>query len=336
MTTADAGGFSHRGARQHNEDALLLCDDLGLYAVADGVGGAQGGEVASRIVCATLETSTRAGQSLVTAMDQAHADILSAAASGEGVPGSASTAVAVKLTGAQLELAWVGDSRAYLWDGELQLLSKDHSLVQSLVDTAQLDFADIEQHPQKNIINQALGSRNGAPVAACKQGVLRTPCVLMLCSDGVSGELSEQMLIATLTNANSSATDCARTLVEAAVNGGGQDNASCIVIRLPRLAAAVDDAATLAFMRFGQDQRWHLADVPEAENTRINPSVQNSDDNARAATGNSDFVPAYSPGSGPGKLLRAAVFLISLVAIVYAVEQTVTWASLLQLLRDQT
>ncbi len=327
MTTLDTGGFSHKGARPHNEDALLLCDDLGLYAVADGVGGVKGGEVASSIVCATLEAGLRAGHSLTVAMDQAHADILGAASRGEGVPGSASTAVAVTLKGSQLELAWVGDSRAYLWDGQLQLLSKDHSLVQSLVDTAQLDFAEMEQHPQKNIISQALGSRNGAPVTASKQGLLRTPCVIMLCSDGVSGELSEEMLINTLSSDNS-AQHCARTLVEAAVNGGGQDNASCIVIRVPRLDASAADESRLAFMRFGPDKRWHLADAPATEDTRVNPSLQEGDQTLAIAATASDSAP-----SGARTMFRVALGFIALAAMAYAVEQTVTWSSLLELLR---
>lgn len=272
MALLDAAGFTDKGARQHNEDALLLCDDLGLYAVADGVGGVRGGDVASATVCATLEAQIRAGHSLSRAMDQAHIQVLDAAARAEGITGSASTAVAVLLEGARLQLAWVGDSRAYLWDGELQLLSKDHSLAQELVDSSQLDFAEIEQYPRKNVITQALGNRNGAPITASKRGHLRTPCVLMLCSDGLSGELTEEMLIAALSSINS-AQDCARKLVETAVDGGGQDNASCIVIHLPELPPPPPEEPTLAFMRYGSDGRWHLAETTATEETSVNPAA---------------------------------------------------------------
>lgn len=326
--TLEAAGFSHKGARQHNEDALLLCDDIGLYVVADGVGGAQGGEVASGIVCETFEVQLRAGNSLTEATDQAHVDVVDAAASEEGIAGAASTAVAVKLEGAQLQLAWVGDSRAYLWDGELQLLSKDHSLVQSLVDTAQLDFAEMVQHPQKNIVTQALGSRNGAPVTASKQGHLRTPCVLMLCSDGVSDELTEQILIATLSS-NDSAQTCARTLVETAVNGGGQDNASCIVIRLSDLPPPPPKEPTLAFMRYGTDKLWHLAETTSTEDTQINPATGNYASISRNRTPQK----AGAARKALRKLLYTVLGVGLLMAIAYAVETRVGWEWLLDQLK---
>ena len=331
VTALDTAGYSHVGARRHNEDALLVCDELGLYAVADGVGGIQGGEVASRIVCAALEAGLRAGLSLNAAMDQAHAEVLSAAARGEGVPGSASTAVAVTLKNAQLQLAWVGDSRAYVWDGELQLLSKDHSLVQSLVDTAQLDFAEIEHHPQKNVISQALGSRSGTPVTAYKEGSLKTPCVVMLCSDGVSGELSERRLIDTLASGES-AEACARSLVEAAVGGGGQDNASCIVIRVPKLTPPAETESTLAFMRYGADNRWHLAESGAAGDTQINyKAAHHSQTLALPAAA------VQSPQAGKkisvGRILTGTtISLILLAGMLYALDRTTALTSLLALI----
>jgi protein phosphatase len=294
-----------------------------LYVVADGVGGAQAGEVASGIVCATIENRVRAGGCLAEALEQAHAEVLAAASTAESLTGAASTAVAVHLAGASLQLAWVGDSRAYLWDGELKLLSKDHSLVQQLVDTAQLDFADMEQHPRKNVITQALGSRNGAPTAASKQGHLRTPCVLMLCSDGVSGELTEQELMDTLSS-NRSAEVCARTLVEAAVNGGGQDNASCIIIRLPELEAPPANEPTLAFMRYGNDGLWHLANNTAAEDTRVNPQ-------ATAAGTEPEAAPpcVHSPWR---KRVLALISAGLLLAGVYCVHRLVGWRALLDLI----
>ncbi|MBM69655.1 MAG: hypothetical protein CME43_09285 [Haliea sp.] len=331
MTTLDTAGFSHVGARRHNEDALLLCDDLGLYAVADGVGGLHGGEVASRIVCDTLEAGLRAGLSLSAAMDRAHAEVLSAAARGEGVPGSASTAVAVTLDKARLQLAWVGDSRAYVWDGELQLLSKDHSLVQTLVDTAQLDFAEIEHHPQKNVISQALGSRSGTPVTAYKEGSLKTPCVLMLCSDGVSGELSERRLIDTLASGES-AEACARSLVEAAVGGGGQDNASCIIIRVPKMGLPLATESTLAFMRYGADNRWHLAETVAGGDTQMNPKVADHTQTL-ALPAKAEQPPAVKKKLSLLRIVTGTTFSVMLVVgLIYALERTTALQSILALI----
>lgn len=324
MATLNAAGFSDKGARKHNEDALLLCDDLGLYIVADGVGGVKGGEVASGIVCTTIAEKVRAGASLSVAMDDAHEEVIAAAAKGEGVKGSASTAVAAQFEGALLQLAWVGDSRAYLWDGELQLLSKDHSLVQSLVDTAQLDFAQMEQHPQKNVITQALGSRNGPPVTASKRGHLKTPCVVMLCSDGVSGELTERQLIAELSS-DQSAQACAKTLVETAVNGGGQDNASCIVINIPKLPAAGHKEPMLAFMRYSTNNLWQLAAIESVDEitdeTQINLSASR---------------PVHATQRGPlRKIVYTAIGFGVLAVLLYGLQHTVGWEPLFDLIKQK-
>ncbi len=264
-------------------------------------------------------------------MDRAHAEVLSAAARGEGVPGSASTAVAVTLNKARLQLAWVGDSRAYVWDGELQLLSKDHSLVQTLVDTAQLDFAEIEHHPQKNVISQALGSRSGTPVTAYKEGSLKTPCVLMLCSDGVSGELSERRLIDTLASGQS-AEACARSLVEAAVGGGGQDNASCIIIRVPKMGLPLATEPTLAFMRYGADNRWHLAETVAAGDTQMNPKVADHTQTL-ALPAKAEQPPAVKKKISLLRIVTGTTFSVMLVVgLIYALERTTALQSILALI----
>ncbi|MFV0275603.1 MAG: PP2C family protein-serine/threonine phosphatase [Parahaliea sp.] len=317
MTLLDTAGCSHRGTRQHNEDSLLLQDDIGLYVVADGVGGAQAGEVASGITCASLERQLRCGASLEQALEQAHRDILVAAGADGGRPGMASTAVAAVLRGTQLQLAWVGDSRAYLWDDALQLLTKDHSLVQNLVDTGQLAFEDMERHPQKHLITQALGSRQHTPRIDSKRGQLHPSSVLLLCSDGVSGVIPEPELIDILSG-NDSATILARTLVDTALAAGSDDNASCIVIRLPGGQADVPCPPTdqaLAFMRYGRDRRWRLEPSMAGEETQINPAMPTA---------------STAPRNTARRLLIASLGLGLLLALLQVSDVVPAWSSLLQ------
>ena len=112
--------------REHNEDSYCVNQDLGLYVVADGMGGHASGEVASEIAVIAIEQQIKQGNSLAEALEIAHLAIVKGVETGAGRPGMGTTVVAVQLQGNAYTLAWVGDSRAYLWDGKLSQISKDH------------------------------------------------------------------------------------------------------------------------------------------------------------------------------------------------------------------
>lgn len=227
----ETAAYTDKARRDHNEDAYLIDDELGLYVVADGVGGLSAGEVASQIVCQQLRQHVEAGQSLEQAVTAAHGSIDKAVQRGEGKSGMASTVVVAQLQKHQWQLAWVGDSRIYVWDGELKQLSKDHSYVESLYDAGQISLEETETHPRKNVITQAIGGNRESVDVTQNVLALAAGQVLLLCSDGLSGEIDGALMIAQLSSGKD-VSAVAKGLVRAAYDAGGKDNITCIVIRV--------------------------------------------------------------------------------------------------------
>ena len=222
----DFAGLTSPGRmREHNEDALLCCPALGLWAVADGMGGHQCGEVASALALTALEQAIGRGERLESAVHSANRAVLDAAAQG----GMGTTIVAVRFEGADFELAWVGDSRAYRVTADgIAPLSRDHSWVQTMIDAGELDPAEAQTHRWRNVILQCLG-RDQALEVGFLSGTLQAGEVLLLCSDGLTGELSEAQIHAQCTAAET-LEEMVEHLIEQANAHGGRDNISCIVL----------------------------------------------------------------------------------------------------------
>jgi PPM family protein phosphatase len=197
VTQVAYGYATHEGAvRQVNEDYFCVLPDIGLFAVADGMGGHRGGRIASRVTVDQLLKYVQQGMDLVAAVQTIHHDILKQAAGDPGLTGMGSTVVAMKIADGRYEIVWVGDSRAYGWDGHLlKRLTRDHSYVQYLLDQGHITFRDIPDHPQRNIILQALGAEEMEEVAPDRvSGVLYRNEVILLCSDGLTAEMEEDRI----------------------------------------------------------------------------------------------------------------------------------------------
>ncbi|MEH6590037.1 MAG: protein phosphatase 2C domain-containing protein [Halioglobus sp.] len=246
-TSVRAFGYTDVGQRSHNEDCFLVNVDTGLFAVADGVGGHQGGEVASAITCQVLEREANAGSSLEHGIKVANVEVFEAVAQELGRAGMASTVVAAKFDGPVWKLAWVGDSRAYLWDGQLGLLSRDHSLVESLVRTGQITLEEARRHPKKNVIDQAIGlqGENNLRIGI-NSGVMQPGQTLLLCSDGLNDVL-DSAEISLILSSGGSLEDRCKLLVYSAVNGGGSDNATVILVEIDSTITARGDTAPTKF-----------------------------------------------------------------------------------------
>lgn len=234
--------------RQHNEDAILCCPHLNLWAVADGMGGHRRGEVASALALKTLRKLGRPGEDLVGAIRVANAAILVAAGEDEASRGMGTTLVAVRFAGADFEVAWVGDSRAYRVGADgIERLTRDHSLVQALVDAGQLTPEQASAHPRRNVVTQCLGQADQELAVDVVQGRLGRGELLLLCSDGLTGELGDaqiQQICAGATTLDSLVSE----LVEAANRAGGRDNISCIVIGQSEPASAAVARQSRSFL----------------------------------------------------------------------------------------
>ena len=246
---AGYAGLTNTGrVRPINEDALLIAPPL--FAVADGLGGHQAGEVASRIAVDTLrdQAPRRAdAKGLGRAVRAANAAVMEAAANGRGRSGMGSTITAVMVDGLRLAVAHVGDSRAYLMhpDGSLERISQDHSMVADMVRQGTLTEDEARRHPNRSVITRALGSDPNmfADVAEVEADEGDR---LLLCSDGLTSMLTDDEIAMILAGAPE-ADGAVRALVDAANAAGGHDNVSVIVVDLssegPATGAAGDSAA---------------------------------------------------------------------------------------------
>jgi protein phosphatase len=232
--------------RRSNEDAYLVAEPL--FVVADGMGGAQAGEIAARMAADEFErfdaSQARGEAALREVIGAANRHILERAQGDPGLAGMGTTVIAA-LVGDDGRVAFghVGDSRAYLLRaGELRQLSEDHSLVSELVRSGELSEAEAERHPQRSVITRALGADPDLQVDTFTVAGEPGDAVL-LCSDGLN-TMVDEATIARLMAGEGTAEDTARNLVRAALAGGGEDNVTAIVFRLGEVGGG--DGAAVA------------------------------------------------------------------------------------------
>ena len=152
------GHLSHVGLRRElNEDTYYANADLGLWLVADGMGGHEFGEVASALAREVIVAKVREGESLETAIRSADEEIIRHSRQRREALPMGTTVAAVRIQDGRFEVAWVGDSRAYVWNGQLCQLSQDHSYVQELVERGAITAEQARSHPHRNVVTQALG-----------------------------------------------------------------------------------------------------------------------------------------------------------------------------------
>ena len=221
---------SHIGQRENNEDSYLINEELGLFIVADGVGGLDKGEIASKITCEEIQKQIKSGTSLVDSVQRAHKKIVEELQVNPQKQGMASTVVAVLFMGNAYEVAWVGDSRVYLWDGELKQITRDHSYVELLLENGHIKFEDMSTHPDKNIISQALGVDKDILDVATNKGSLEKNQILLLATDGLYEIYKEKVMIKSLKN-NLTLEKFTKEAVASAVELGGKDNITLLTIQ---------------------------------------------------------------------------------------------------------
>jgi serine/threonine protein phosphatase PrpC len=230
--------------RRQNEDAYVVQPPL--FAVADGMGGAQAGEIASRIAASALRDSgTEAGEDAVAALIQeANRRVYEAAASDDARAGMGTTVTAALVEADSVRIGHVGDSRAYrARDGALQQLTEDHSLVAELVRSGKLSPEEADVHPQRSVITRVLGTDPEVDVDTFEVEA-RPGDVFMICSDGLTSMVEDEAILALLGRPGRTLEQRAHSLVDAANRGGGEDNITVILFELGE--GDSDDTGTLA------------------------------------------------------------------------------------------
>lgn len=235
-------GLTHVGlVREHNEDNFFFSPDLNVGFVADGMGGHHAGEVASAIAVETMRKSVEDREDLDTGLIRAHQAILTDPRGG-GVRGMGTTGVGVRIRGRDVEVAWVGDSRAYLWQDQALLpLTKDHTPVQEMLDRGIITPEQARTHQNRNEITQALGVAYadiiypGRSVARLSEGD-----AVLLCSDGLTEHLNDAQLARIFMSGGRHRTFMsgghrpevlAERFVEEALDDGGSDNITVVIAK---------------------------------------------------------------------------------------------------------
>lgn len=221
-------GRTHPGTRSGpNQDSMGWQDSTQLAFVADGMGGYAGGEVAADLVKQTLLDSNGVTD-LPGAVMRAHAQIVAAAEMHAEYAGMGSTVVAVQIGHRAATVVWVGDSRAYLWRrGALKPLTRDHSVAEVLRDAENLSETQLRSHPLRHKVIQSLGKEE--PVPSSGETPLRRGDWILLCSDGLSGELRDEEIAGVL-GAHPSLDGAADALVNGALAKGGSDNITVVLM----------------------------------------------------------------------------------------------------------
>ena len=215
--------------RDHNEDSLIIIPPL--FAVADGMGGHEAGEIASEITVNTLAElvpNHLDAEGLTAAVEAANYNVMKAPRQGIGRDGMGTTLTAAMLEGERLLIAQVGDSRAYLLHrNSLQQITRDHSLMADLIEAGQITPEEARTHPNRSVITRAIGSDVHMRPDIYELNVNAGDRVL-ICSDGLSSMVSDHAIEAIMKR-QADPQRCADELVQAALENGGADNVTVIV-----------------------------------------------------------------------------------------------------------
>ena len=271
--------------RATNEDSHL--ERAPVFVVADGMGGAQAGEVASQLAVTQFtdelpgEDGDRAEQRLALAVRKANAEIHALSETDARRAGMGTTLTAAYVGRGEVSFAHVGDSRAYrLRRGELERITEDHSLVEELLRQGRLTEEEAEEHPQRSIITRALGPEPEVEVdtvtVAAEDGD-----VYLLCSDGLTSMVGEAAIGAILRSAPD-ITAAAEQLVAAALDAGGRDNVTVVLFRVEEVGGVEDTRATEELRSVPEP--LPLVDGPPTEPERLAAAAASAPDTPEAVS----------------------------------------------------
>jgi len=232
--------------RRHNEDSYV-CEPP-LFAVADGMGGAQAGEIASQLAAAALREETRDGLSveerIVALIREANRRVFESAHEDRSRSGMGTTVTAAIAGEGRVVIGHVGDSRAYrLRDGRLEQLTDDHSLVAELVRSGKISPEEAETHPQRSVITRALGTEADIDVDTFDVET-RDGDVFLICSDGLTTMVDDRRVEEIVARNSGDLERAARELVDAANRAGGEDNITVVLFEPHGASAAAVEQTT--------------------------------------------------------------------------------------------
>jgi serine/threonine protein phosphatase PrpC len=242
MTVGRATGLSHPGRRRRRNEDSWVCDPP-IFAIADGMGGAQGGEIASKLAAGALgvEADGTGEDRVIALVQEANRRVHDRAAEDSAVSGMGTTITVAVVEDGAVTIGHVGDSRAYLIrDKGLEQLTDDHTLVAELVRSGKLSPEEADAHPQRSVITRALGTDPDVDVdtfsVAAQPGDL-----FMLCSDGLTSMVGDETILDVVSRRREDLDATAKELVESANRQGGEDNITVVLFEIADEEAEVPE-----------------------------------------------------------------------------------------------
>jgi len=230
-----AHGVTHTGRRSTNEDAMLVEPALGLFVVADGMGGHNAGEVASAMAVRAIHDFITQGPdvdalAVAASLRQANDEILTTAEGSPEYQGMGTTVVAAMLKGDRVVYGSVGDSRLYLWrGGSLTQLTEDDSWINRVLPPEALGTADALDHPMRHVLTKVVGVRSDLdPTVGDFE--FDEGDTMLLCSDGLHGTIGDEAIARTVSRTDPVET-IAQSLVDQALAAGSTDNITVVIVR---------------------------------------------------------------------------------------------------------
>ncbi len=267
--------------RRHNEDAYVV--EPPLFAIADGMGGAQAGEVASRLATAALKEAGANGggeRRIADLIQEANRRVYDRSSSDPNTSGMGTTITVALVEDDRVSFGHVGDSRAYLIrNARMEQLTEDHSLVNELLKTGKLSREEAETHPQRSVITRALGTDPDVDVDTFSVQA-ETGDLFLLCSDGLTDMVPEDSILEVVERYREDIDGALRALVKAANRGGGQDNITVVAFEIADGVLANDGDTREQALPEDEDTLSEADAVPTVDTTVVSVSEIQAEDRA--------------------------------------------------------
>jgi PPM family protein phosphatase len=267
--------------RRHNEDAYVI--EPPLFAIADGMGGAQAGEVASRLATAALKEAGANGggeQRIADLIQEANRRVYDRSSSDPNTSGMGTTITVALVEDDRVSFGHVGDSRAYLIrNARMEQLTEDHSLVNELLKTGKLSREEAETHPQRSVITRALGTDPDVDVDTFSVQA-ETGDLFLLCSDGLTDMVPEDSILEVVERHREDIDGALRALVKAANRGGGQDNITVVAFEIADGVLANDGDTREQALPEDEDTLSEADAVPTVDTAVVSVSEIQAEDRA--------------------------------------------------------
>ena len=307
-----AGATDTGRKRRRNEDAYVVAPPL--FAVADGMGGAQAGEGASRLAAAALEDVDSRGLSgrerVISLIAEANRRVYERSNTDPSASGMGTTMTVALVEGDLVTIGHVGDSRAYLVrDGRMEQLTDDHSLVNELMKSGKLSQEEAETHPQRSVITRALGTDPDVDADAFAIDA-QAGDVFLLCSDGLTTMVDDEDILALLERHRDDLDRAARSLVSAANRGGGEDNITVVAFTI---AADGGDTQPMPAVQPDEEDTLHGSEPAPVVDTMVVPPDQI--DAALLRPGSPEANAAVERPFAPAARVRLVLAMVALLAV---------------------